>query len=593
MAEFEGPLLFIKEPSQHLTCPVCQKLYTQPVINIACGHTFCKGCAESISRCPVDGNECMGGQMVVNRLVVGQIEDLLVYCKYGLTKDGDNYVPDPSGCQQQIHFGTRDEHERDCDFKPIQCSNTHCTSSLRRNELEDHLKVCLHYSCIHDNKGCEFQGQQEEVEQHLISCTYRGLQKSGNSTGMVEQKTQELEQSNRDLQKQVTTLNHRVGQLEEVNTSLQGQLTECLSILKDVQQKYDGLASSVEQLLTVRNRRSFGSPSNHGDGRPRSSSSSSFRKSLSGSPPRTSRVERWQMPFSFKCLGTLRGHQDIVWCMACRNKKLYTAGADCCIKVWDLDHLQRGCIKTIQGQTKSIQCMCIDGSFLYTGGNDNAIYCWSLDDYEIVRYLEAAHDNIICAMAVVGNYLFTSSFGLIKVWETKTLKQKHQMPGLHHWVRALALNPERDKLYSGSHNTIDVWSVTEPFGLKGKVDHQYGSAYSLVITSKYIIAGTYNHSVQIYDVTSYQHVQELMGHVGIVHCVVTSQCGTFLCSASIDKNIFIWNLENMLPIQTLQRHEGSVNALVVQGDFLFSGSEDHEIKVFRYFQMQMGFGVNT
>jgi E3 ubiquitin-protein ligase TRAF7 len=35
----------------------------------------------------------------------------------------------------------------------------------------------------------------------------------------------------------------------------------------------------------------------------------------------------------------------------------------------------------------------------------------------------------------------------------------------------------------------------------------------------------------------------------------------------------------MLPIQTLQRHEGSVNTLVVHGDFLFSGSEDKEIKV--------------
>ena len=51
----------------------------------------------------------------------------------------------------------------------------------------------------------------------------------------------------------------------------------------------------------------------------------------------------------------------------------------------------------------------------------------------------------------------------------------------------------QDKLYSGSHNTIDItidiWDVNEPFSLKGKVDHQYGSVYSLAITAKYIIAG--------------------------------------------------------------------------------------------------------
>ena len=35
----------------------------------------------------------------------------------------------------------------------------------------------------------------------------------------------------------------------------------------------------------------------------------------------------------------------------------------------------------------------------------------------------------------------------------------------------------------------------------------------------------------------------------------------------------------MLPIQTLHRHSDSVNALIVNGDLLLSGSEDTEIKV--------------
>jgi hypothetical protein len=35
----------------------------------------------------------------------------------------------------------------------------------------------------------------------------------------------------------------------------------------------------------------------------------------------------------------------------------------------------------------------------------------------------------------------------------------------------------------------------------------------------------------------------------------------------------------MLPIQALQRHDGSVNTVIVVGDFMLSGSEDKEIKV--------------
>jgi len=41
----------------------------------------------------------------------------------------------------------------------------------------------------------------------------------------------------------------------------------------------------------------------------------------------------------------------------------------------------------------------------------------------------------------------------------------------------------------------------------------------------------------------------------------------------------VWSLEKMLPIQTLQRHNDSVNTLVVSGDLLMTGSEDTEIKV--------------
>lgn len=41
----------------------------------------------------------------------------------------------------------------------------------------------------------------------------------------------------------------------------------------------------------------------------------------------------------------------------------------------------------------------------------------------------------------------------------------------------------------------------------------------------------------------------------------------------------IWNLDTMLPMQTLSRHEGSVNCVVIHKDLLLSGSEDMEIKV--------------
>jgi hypothetical protein len=47
----------------------------------------------------------------------------------------------------------------------------------------------------------------------------------------------------------------------------------------------------------------------------------------------------------------------------------------------------------------------------------------------------------------------------------------------------------QERLYSGSHNAIDVWESTGSFQSLGKIDHECGSVYSLAVTKMFIIAG--------------------------------------------------------------------------------------------------------
>ena len=51
-----------------------------------------------------------------------------------------------------------------------------------------------------------------------------------------------------------------------------------------------------------------------------------------------------------------------------------------------------------------------------------------------------SHDDVVVSMVCNDDFLFTSSKSNIKVWELNTLKLKHVISGLHHWVRALAVN---------------------------------------------------------------------------------------------------------------------------------------------------------
>ncbi|XP_062615981.1 E3 ubiquitin-protein ligase TRAF7-like isoform X1 [Saccostrea cucullata] len=594
------PILLVNKLTPHFLCPVCEQLYKNPVINIKCGHTFCKRCASGCSRCPVDNEPCDASQLILNRLVVGQIDELLIYCKYGIRKQNGTWVHDPTGCQEQIIIGNRHEHEDQCTFAPKPCPNDvqNC-GTFRASELEQHLQTCPYFECDHKDKGCVFHGRQDEVRDHLGTCGYRGLPNSISQRDFQDQ-TKALEAENKCLRDRLDSLTKRVEVLEGNKNSLEFTLETCLSNYQNLNKKHEALQTLVEQLMSSRNRRSMSSPGNSAEAiRQRTSSTSSFSSLLSGyggpklSPPANLRPETWKMPFQFKCIGSLRGHKKEVWCLALYKQRLYSSGGDSLIKVWDLDVVTNGCIKTMEGHSGVVHTMAIYENTLVSGGDDLSIRVWNLDSNTQENCVFNAHDNLISSMVVVGDNLFTASYSLIKVWDMKTLSLIHTISGLHHWVRALVVSQDKECLYSGCHNTIDIWNTSGSFQHKGNISHNYGSIYSLAITHEFVIAGTYNRNIQVFSLSNNHHVSSLRGHIGVVNSLTVTPSGRFLFSSSSDQTIMIWNLENMLPIQTLHRHEGGVNAVALYGDTLLSGSEDHEIKLFQYFQMQMGFALQT
>lgn len=99
------PTKFVEEP-QALLCPVCNHIFSEPVISTSCGHTFCRECIEAIvregARCPADDQECQSGQLVLNRAVMGQIADLRIHCRHGLVSrnGGRTWDVDPTGCKE-------------------------------------------------------------------------------------------------------------------------------------------------------------------------------------------------------------------------------------------------------------------------------------------------------------------------------------------------------------------------------------------------------------------------------------------------------------------------------------------------------------
>lgn len=150
---------FVNEPAA-LICPVCQKIFREPVISVRCGHTFCQQCIESMIRagtpCPVDDVQCDTGQLVLNRAVSGQIDDLLIYCCHGLIShnNGLSCEKDEGGCSEVIRFGDRQHHEDSCGYSKTVCPvGGEACGLLRKHAVEDHLSKCTKAPCPYSDFG--------------------------------------------------------------------------------------------------------------------------------------------------------------------------------------------------------------------------------------------------------------------------------------------------------------------------------------------------------------------------------------------------------------------------------------------------------
>ena len=152
------PTKFVEEPTA-LLCPVCKRVYRDPVISIKCGHTFCTSCIESLTsnglKCPMDGQTCDSGQLVVNRAVKEQIYDLMIHCCHGVLCVKEEFLElDEDGCREVIRLGDRDAHESSCGFAKVVCTiGGSACGVMRRQTLEKHLSICSRIPCPYGEFG--------------------------------------------------------------------------------------------------------------------------------------------------------------------------------------------------------------------------------------------------------------------------------------------------------------------------------------------------------------------------------------------------------------------------------------------------------
>ncbi len=103
----------------------------------------------------MDSQTCDSGQLVVNRAVKEQINDLLIHCCHGVVCVKEEFLElDEDGCREVIRLGDRDAHESSCGFAKVECSiGGSVCGVMRRQTLERHLGMCSRIPCPYGEFG--------------------------------------------------------------------------------------------------------------------------------------------------------------------------------------------------------------------------------------------------------------------------------------------------------------------------------------------------------------------------------------------------------------------------------------------------------
>ncbi|WP_248277361.1 WD40 repeat domain-containing protein [Brasilonema octagenarum] len=216
------------------------------------------------------------------------------------------------------------------------------------------------------------------------------------------------------------------------------------------------------------------------------------------------------------CLGTLRGHIDIVLSVAFHptNHILASCSQDTTIKLWNVHTGE--CFQTLQGHTGNILSVAFapDGCILASSSGDKTVKLWELNTAECFKTLQK-HTGGVWTIAFSPNGAMLASAGddqTVNLWHLPSGECILTLQGHDNKIKSIAFAPDGQFLASGGEdNTIKVW-----------------------------------------DVQTGQCLYTLLGHDKWIQSVAFSPNGSILASGSEDETIKLWDVGTGKCIQTLR-----------------------------------------
>jgi len=234
------------------------------------------------------------------------------------------------------------------------------------------------------------------------------------------------------------------------------------------------------------------------------------------------------------------------------SNRLYTAGRDSIIRIWNTDNPEEPYIQSMEHHTDWCNdiVLCSGGNNLISASSDNTVKVWNASKGFCMSTLRT-HKDYVKALAYAKDIDQVASAGLdrnIFLWDINVLTA-----------------------LTASNNTVTTSS------LNGNKD----SIYSLAMNSNgtLIASGSTEKKIRLYDPRTTQKLTKLKGHSDNVRALILNRDGTQCLSASSDGTVRLWSIGQQRSIAVLRVHTDGVWALQTNDAFsvVYSAGRDKRI----------------